>query len=707
MSVNTDHDVLLGGAPDDLNGYMVRSFVRDTAPQVAARFSTGAPGQTDLDLLKSASVDNMAAGMFQRTWNDANTDQVARVVGLFNKYDENTYPAPPRSGLTAETSDYQISAVAEGEYYSFVALWSQTAGTFSNKIYKIDSSGTISAVALPANLSTNLLSGISGMCLHKKYLIVCQDFTETPGAIFRYDIAANTWQNLSGAAAFPFTIRNQLYVITYANTVFAATNEEAAGSATYTAVERVGASTVAALDVIEFNGAAYIAKRDGIYRFDGVRSVRVLKLFTRQLKEFQGQIYFRSGAWLYSFDGAVVRRLQYFGVDENQAYYGLAANNDYLFINTLTGAVGYVGKDSPDALSALNRVYAYDGVGFSLIGENEDDADYGYMGIVCSSNYLYGWVGYVNLGSPETSRYKYELDSIFVAADVTTASRLEFTTSEFDDGFPNIYKSLEYINLDYDELDPDDDITIKFQTYDGEEWSTWHTAGVVDTTTGNIVEVTGITTKLFKRLKISVVVTLSAASTTTIKGLSIRHTLQPRIRWRWQVGLVASGNKNTYDRNNVLIEADSNALTNQIAKAIKQKTPVYFTSPDYSVLKTTVNAAALTLVFQGQIPLYTDPYGETQLIVVKNDNNAYEILRVVSATYASGTDQTSIVVKERGYLGVTAAAITAGKVMRLCYKVYVTRLMREATVLDENQYAQQTTGESQIQREYLLEITEV
>ena len=65
--MSVDYDILLGDHTG-LHGYRVRSITRDSAPLIAPRFSTGAQSQTDLDLLKSKSLDNFAGGMFQREW---------------------------------------------------------------------------------------------------------------------------------------------------------------------------------------------------------------------------------------------------------------------------------------------------------------------------------------------------------------------------------------------------------------------------------------------------------------------------------------------------------------------------------------------------------------------------------------------------------------------------------------------------------------
>jgi hypothetical protein len=190
-----------------------------------------------------------------------------------------------------------------------------------------------------------------------------------------------------------------------------------------------------------------------------------------------------------------------------------------------------------------------------------------------------------------------------------------------------------------------------------------------------------------------------------LKGLSIGYTLQPRIRWRWQTLLNAS-DANIVDRAGVALASPANVLSQNITKSIKQKTPLFFLSPDYATIKTTVNASALTFDIAGRSPIYTDPYSEYPLIAVKNANGAWEVMRVATAVYDSANAKTTITVLERGYYGVTAAQLTAGAEVHMAFKVYVTRLLRDQPVLDDTTYNEQSTGESNLQREFLLEITE-
>ena len=711
---NSAFDIYLGDV-SALQGYRCRSLQRDSAPLVANKFSTGAQGQTDLDLLKSVSIDSLSGGMFQRDWQDP--EKVARAVGIFNPFDKNTYPAPPSTAMswTGISINYQPNVKAESENYSFIALKDFSAGTYYNQILMVSrANGNFTKLTLPAPLASNTGSNISGMCLHKGALFIASQNTVGFTNIYRYDIDANTFQDIGGSGGTMMfaTMRGSLYAINRLSQIYSCTNEMVAGPATFTYLADIGFKDYSALpqSAVDFNGAMWVAKYDGIYRFDGVTSTKVLALVTLQLQVFNGAMYFMAGSWFYRFDGTNVTKLQFFGNQEYTNNLSMSANSDYLFLQSSVLTTAFQG-DKISTASALTRIYTYDGAAFMLFNETAQTLSSYAQALMYNAGRVYDFLAQFAFTSWTIDARKYDLTALFNAASVTTGtngSKLEFTTAEFDDGFPNIFKSLEVLEANYSGLISGDSLAISYQYYDGKTWSAWIAAGTLTSTTGNSIELTDATKKLFKRLKVNITLTLAAGSTASLKGGSLRYTLQPRARWRWQATIMAEGNSTIQDRNGNDITADANSFTNSIDKAIKQKTPIFMLSPDYGIVKTGINNVALSFIVMGQVAIYTDPYSEYSLCAVKNNSGVWEVLRVATAVYNSGTDETTITVLERGYYGVTAGTINANAEFHIAYKTYITRLMRDAPILDDTTYNEQpTTGESQLQREYLLEITQV
>lgn len=698
------YDLYLGDI-SSLSGYRVRSLRRDSAPLVASRFSSGQQGLSDLDLLKSAALVDTSEGMFQRS--HESDRKAARLVGVYNKYDEQLYPAPPRSTALSSPPFGMPRAKAENSQYTFGSFSYFSTGNNTNYLYKAAAGNTnMTSIALPAavaNGGSGATGQITGLCLHGEYLYIGLYDNSYQQDSYRMKISDNTFQNITGYITLFFELRGALYGIQKNGDLFAITNEFAAGACTYTQLDKVGLSTLPAA-VEEFNGAAWIAKPEGLFRFDGFKSVKVLPYQISHMKAFNGALFFVSGNWLFRFDGSNVVKLQYMP----ETFSGFSASSDYLFLATHAAVNTYQVTDKFGTYTAtdqLRRIYTYDGASFYLLNETTlANPTVAYSQIYYTNSILFDYCH----PTSGAELHSYAMSTIFSATSVTASSSLEITTSEFDDNFPNVYKTLELVEPIYTGFTSGDSIAVRYQTFNGTTWSSWNTAGTITTAANSQLELTDNSLKLFKRMKISVIVTPAAGSSIALRGVSWRHTLQPRTRWRWTANLMASGNSTSLDRNDNAITADSNALTNQVISTIKRKTPVFLLAPDYGRVKTGISAAALTFIVKGQAPIYTDPYSEYSLCAVQNSNSVWEVLRVSSVSYSSVNDETTITVLERGYYGVTAATINASAEFRLAYRVYVTRLQGETPILDETVYNEQdTTGESQIQREFLLEIVEV
>lgn len=702
---NSLFDIYLGDI-SSIQGYRCRSLVRDSAPLVAARFSTGQPSQTDLDLLKVNSVDSLAGGMFQRFQSDPTL--VARSFGFFNPYDENFYPTLPSTSDSTNFGIGYFNCKAEGQDYSFYCTQYTSAGSSYNTMTKV-SGGVATAITMPAALFGAAGSkAIGGICIHKGYVFVAgarEGLTSVTA--YRYNIVSGgALTSIGGTACLFFTLRGLLYAVGTDAVVYAVTNETT-GTATYTALSAlVGSSDHLPKEWAEFNGTTYLSKVDGLYRFDGVTCVRVLNYYAQKLTVWNGALYFIANKWLYRFDGTTVQKLQYF----TEGVENMSISDDYLFIQSWV-VTSTIDIDKFHSSSGYVRIYTYDGIGFNIIYENviaqensKSDGLVANSGHVTFIQSLAGPTAYDNIAVRDI-----DLSNIFSSSAVTSSSVLDITSSEDDAGFPNIYKSLEAIDVNYSDIVNGDIITVKYQLYDGRSWGSWQTLGTISySSTLNNLEVTDNSNKLYKKIKVNVYAsTLTAGSTLKIKGFAWRYTLQPRLRWRWQAQLMTEGNSDIKDRAGSFITDDSNALTNTVIKASKQKTPIFMFSPDYGIVKTQITNSALSFIIKGQVAIYTDPYNEYPLIAVKNHSGVWEILRVSSVSYSGGSDETTITVLERGYYGVTAAQIDADAEFHLAYKVYVTRVLRDAPILDDSTYTEQSTGESQLKREFLLELTEV
>jgi hypothetical protein len=718
MNITTSEYDLYLGDMSLIQGYRVRSLSRDSAPQIAPRFSTGAEGQTELDMLKSTSVDDFVGGMFQRDWID-NT-RVARMVGIYNPYNAMLYPSfAPTPHISTPLNTGTPAAKAEDETQSFIAMGGYYTGTgYYSKLYKVDrnaTGGVLTQITLPTAFTSSAGYQITGLEIHGGYLYIAASAYGSSVTCHRMKINTEAFVNITGAGTLFAELRGVLYLINGISAIYTVTNEFAAGAATYTKIDTIGRTDYSnnPTDMVEFNGALWIAKPDGLFRFDGVKGVKVLKYPVRSLCEFNGALYYISKQWLYKFDGTNITKLQFFGYGESFDYLSFASNQDYLFFETYVA--GGTFQSEPDKFGSGNarrRLYSYDGQAFSIIKETEMTGLYKrpFVGLLYANNMileLFFLAQSVSDTAPWDIYYNmYDLNNMFLASAITSSAVLEATTSEFDAGYPNVYKSVNVIDVSFTGIIAGDSLAITYQLFDGKTWGSWITLGSITSTTDNKIEIVNPTKMLFKRIKFNVTATFATGSTLAVKGVSLRWTLQPRVRWRWQTLLCAYGVNTDNRLNNAPVAPrTANYLNNLVTQSVKQKTPIYLLSPDYGVVKTGVNAAAVSIQIDGEVPVYSDPYQEYPLVSIKNDSGVWEILRVTAAIY-DGV-KTTLTIESRGYLGITAAAIAAGNEFHLCYRVFITRLVRDAPALDDNSYDEQTTKNSQIQREFMIEMVEV
>lgn len=709
------YDVYLGDIAT-LQGYRCRSLLRDTAPLVAPRFSSGEQGETDLDLLKSVSLVDLTGGMFQKEWVD--NKKVTRAIGIYNPQNNNTYPALPKNTVSGTQVGYTTAKI-ETELFSFWVSYEANSGVAHNHLYRADkNSGVITEITMPAAIASTGTPGITitGLCIHKNWLFICGQNATGSFNIQKMKLSDNTFTTCgTNIGVTMVSMRGVLYLINLGGDIYSWTSEDTTAPVA-TLIETVGngATSASVTAVIEFNGAAWISTATGIWRFDGVRPAKILPFTTNQFCQFNGALYFFSGLWLYKFDGTNVQKLQFFGNQEQLNAFSLSSSPDFLFIQTYTPVTNATNYPSDDkgfaAFNSFRRIYTYNGVAFMMLAETYGTFQTAPVNtLLYVAGVLFDFICELTLTSwGINTKFYYDLTKFFDATAVTTASLLDITLSEHHAGYTNIFKSLEVIEANYIGMVAGDSLAVTYQLYDGKTWGSWISAGTITSSTDNKIEITDATKKLYKRVKVNFTLTPAAGSTVSFKGASLRFTLQPRMRWRWQLSVMAEGNSTTSDRNQNPITANANALSATVVKSIKQKTPLIMLAPDYGTVKAQITNAALTFIVKGQIPVYTDPYSEYPLVGVMNNSGVWEVLRVASASYVGGaTNETTITVLERGYRGVTPAQINAGAEFHLAYKVYVTRLLRDSPDLSDPIYNEQPTGESQLQREFLLELTEV
>lgn len=659
-------------------GYMVRNLDRTSAGDYAPRFGTGKTDETDLTLLK-AETYTFGGGMFQRREKENEKNSI--LYGYYNGYDETLYGFP---NGTLFGADYYGTPSAEcyGNNTTFIA--SRIGST--NVIRKISDTGTHTTLSLPSALISASIP-INDMCVFGKYLVVCAQSSTVNVNVHRYDMIAGTWQDVGGSVVKLASLRGRIYGVNYGGYIYSVPD----ATATTWAWQLLYSSnaTTLATSWFEFNGALWLSIQGLTYRFDGVNLVEVLNHECQFAEVYNGATYYMVKKWLYRFNGSVVEKLQYF----DETVYGLRADDENLYIVTQSPLSKYSGYDSVKTPSdtLMGRLYYFNGTAFYEAYESfTSNPESGF------ASWPYGLArqkdGIVLIGCNVASGYGYsrrhnqnEAQTKFIA----------IYSSEIDNGFPNNWKSLQYIDINADgwATPTSETVTVEMQTHNGLAWTDWQSIGTI-ANGATRVTLPDNSTALYKMIRLRLTVSLAVSATLSIRSYTLRFTLQPRQRANLKVDFVLPSDnaQGTKDRRNGRIN-DSTVATQSYAyrglmQSLYSKLPVYLVGLDfatsyltgYTALGTgTGNICVIGSMFFSPIPNSLDE--KTYIGLSNDDGVTWEIAEVSTVTYNAGGDNTVIAVSRRGVLGSTIT-VSASTIIAPAIKTFCNRLVGERIIVD-------------------------
>jgi len=705
------YDIFLGNI-GEMYGYKTSGFIRDAAPLIAPRFGSAANGQTDLDLSKIATLSDVEGGMFQQFWEDSK--KALRVRGIYNPVNKRLHPTLPSqstSGYTSFTGTQVVTAEVSGFGTSFFA----TRDGSTNKIHRVDSAGVVTTLTIPAAISGSTCS-ITGLSLHKQYLFISgMDSATVTFNLHRMDLAALSFQDLGGAFRHTRPLNGVLYGIQSESDFYVITNETIAGAATYTYVKRygVGSSQISPVrDFVEYNGALYFTKAEGIYRYDGVDARLVIPIYGSLLTVFNGSMYFMSKNWLYEYSGQSLKKLQYFGRGSNICSMTIIADWLALLSQPANNNYSFGGQD--DDANYDSRIYIFDGAGITVF--NERLAVSGFpkgTSLSHAGDNLYVFSpSNVTWGS---SIAKYDFADVYKKA-LNNNQGPQIVTSEFDAGFPDVFKSFEGVDIGFDQYLNAETIKVEYALEGSSNYQTLRTlqsvgAGPLYENDKSFIEATGI---VFKTIKIRVTMTTPLNSYMTLGPVSISYTLQPRYRNRWQVTIPINGDDQTEiitDGSGGTITRVANDTAYELSKLIISKNKFYMIGPDYGRVKTSVSSSDIELRIKGRFMYFPSTQIEDSILdypvlAFRLASGDWYFQRMRQGPYDAVNNETVLYFGPRNYLGQTAVAIPVDTEVRQAFPVFVTRLIRDNLIIDDTTVNEAATGESQYQRSIVLEITE-
>lgn len=677
---------------------------------------TSTRGETDLDstLHHTFPVNNG----FNKNFTEDN--QNYRVVGNYNAVDGNLYPKLPYTSLSS-TSTYLSSDTSwTARATTYNALYIALREGSTNALYKITNAGVASKITLPAAISGSA-SPITSIVFHKNYLFVAgETASATYFNLHRYNITANTWQDVSGFGVFWFKLRESLYHINKSSNIYLGSNLEAAGSATWTAIKVAGVSdqnTDLPDSALEWNGAAWIGKQSGLYRFDGVDVVQIFDKYPQFLRSHQGALYWVTSGWLYRFNGSLIEKLQYYGASERVIDIEPVASNLYILTSVDVSNYVYGGKDSS---VVLHRIFEYDGASFRVFDELQV-----VVTTLASVKDLI-LTGYRATTYVAAGFYKHDLESRYKVT-TSTSQTAQILTADFDGDLPNIRKQLRRIQVDLDNALAADSITAEFQRYADGVWSAFsapYTLFPIDSTYAmNIFtfpargSVTTAHYTVFEKIRIKLTLSPSVGSSVSLKSLTVHYTLHPRTRTKIIATVLVSGDnpleaKTNFDGSRTSLSANKEnyELRQYLLPSVRGGTLLL--GLDRAKLHTAVSTTGqmtirVTPGFYLNFYEATTSRNESPLVaLVDSVNSKIEIVRISAVTqYASYTELT---VHYRGeYRTVAQTFATATTHVFPVMPIGRQRLVSDQVVTQTKVMEQDENATRQIQRRLTIEMTEL
>ncbi|WP_299376740.1 hypothetical protein, partial [uncultured Kiloniella sp.] len=666
---NTKYDVAINGV-----GYRIGSYQKSVANSFIPRIGGGDQEETDFSLLRSKTIDNFSGGQLQRFWEDDTSFYGSE--GLYPIYDDGSlYPvAAPvaEDGLLGGTKAAAY-AFCSSKDYTFIA--SRTFNTATNRIVRIDKSGTEVALTLPASLS-GVTATISSMVIWNNNLHIA---TATNGHWYMSLSSTTVTEITAGSGYYSQLIvwKGQLYGTSGLNlntNLYRYTGNTSSRS--YVLVGSTGKTdgdTTAQLFL--YGNRIYMSRQDGLYAYDGIGLVTVhdasSSIDERNFRfptQLRGWLYYWMPDGMWRTNGSIVEKM--YDISEVGFPQDVCVGKDRMWMiyrnSSVEGSTRFdrlMGYDYTTGNNVDGRVAVFNGSGMytyartSTFVKNPGSDDVEDQGAV-DRVWWFNDKLYVLLYYEKTIGNAYfEIDTDEL--NLTGQKSWRLLTSIFDGDFPMVDKSQENFEIvldgDTDSIDPTDTMDLYVRNDEFDQEGTWTDLGdflaeddlKIDT---HIEQPAGYG---FRQVQYKLEGTTTAGF--GIRKFVSRYLLAPEIRWEWTMVLNCWGDSDTEPLK--LADGTETAkiitqnLRGNIYRSAVSEFPVTFIDIDQVHMDTTgVLAATATIplrstdLFRDNGGSYRPKLGSGGFITIEDE--------VVHWDSISGSE---LVAKKRGALGTTAA----------------------------------------------------
>ena len=685
---NSKYHVELNGVPYQVSGYQ-KSEVSTFIP----RLGSGDQNETEFDLLRSKTNQGFEGGSLQRYFNDEKS--AFAIERLYPIYDDGTLyptnaPVTKTDGKLMGSGTSVMTAYLVTKDYMFIAHQSLSAP--SNSLRRVDTSGTVQGITLPANIS-NSARRIESIVIFNNQIWVGTSDGLTMGymaytATTLTEVGSGTATECAGGQLIVY--RGSLYGIdgSVGATTSSVLRKHTGGTSART-FEVVGDTGVRNHDttakMFKYNNRIMIARKDGLWAYDGIQMVDIETTDNYNSQNYMFPVtlkgylyYFMPDGW-YRFNGSLIEKM--YDISEIGFPRDVFVGKNriwFLYPNSSNQSSRYdksMGYDYSTGDNVDGRIMCFNGKGMytyartSTWVKNTATEDFSGQGEIFKGLYFNDYLWISEWYEKTTGNEYYQIDLRELSATGNKIWRL--VTSIHDNDFPMVDKSLENVELTLDgNVNADQTITIEYRTGGFDGSTGWTTLGTISTQT-NLQEYVfenvpaGIS---YKQIQFRLSGTTAAEY--GIKQFVMRYLVVPDYKNQWTMTFLCYGD----DSFAPLLLADGtestqsvDTLRSNIYTARNSNIPVKFIDIDaLDLAEDLTNSETLVDI--------------TGIELLKGDRGFFQIDdEIFYWTAKTSTTATTV----RGALGSTAATHTTGAKVYPLYRVIVRQIQNERVELTD------------------------
>jgi len=521
-----------------------------------------------------------------------------------------------------------------------------------------------------------------------------------------------------------------------------------------TKIKTVGVSETGLENVhkmLEYNGAVYIAKTDGLFRYNGVDVQAVLNHREnvsadnfRHMTVFNGRLYYTMGGTkLYEFDGVNITLIA--NLADAYSILAIQGGADRLWISAVYNETSTAIYDKGDFTGSADiYTYAllyYNGIGFYEYKTWTYQASatdfYGPTLLLNKmpmpvDNYIvwmhaeYYYNNSVEVRPDGFSYHKQDLTKEYELDEIGTSRYSTITGSLFDAGYPAVEKVLNGLMAEYEGFGDNILMVVECRTILAgvtSEWlEVWRSDNIAADGAGRdyflhdeVIDVGAEDLEQapmkFQRIEYRMIVTVSGELEEVPRwnSLTLRYTLQPRMRRQWLLGVSVFGKDPgdidvQYQGDGVAEPRTAAEIRRLIYDAYENKLPVLFYDIDFSTITddNPLTIAGRDWVKDGDYLAFK---------VTAGDSDPWLNRRV---EYDGEADDTTLIsldkIGHRQSIGGLApddanAGLSVADEVRKSYAVYIRRITNERVIIDDNTINDEA-GYSDLSSELVIELVE-